>query len=258
VFEKSQELAKKLGVRGTPCSFVNGRRIEGAMPAESFVAVIDAELDKARTMLESGKARQGLYAAITNTAEPPDELERKIVDRPTKDNPTKGSAKAKVTVQIFGDFQCPHCLRVMPTLAELEKKFSGRLRLVWRNHPLTFHEDAALAAEAAQEVFAQKGASAFWRYHGLLFAAQLQGGLGRENLEKLARKLGVDARRFRSALDSRRHRGTIERDVEAARKAELAEVPAVLVNGYMVSGVEPLDAFERAVTRALAEVEPAP
>jgi len=258
VFDREDELAKKLGVRGTPCSFVNGRRIEGAMPVEAFVAVIDAQLAKARDLLEAGKARQGLYAAITNTVEPVDEPERKTVDAPTKDNPTRGSAKAKVTMQIFGDFQCPETLRIVPALAEVEKKFAGKVRLVWRNRPLVFHEDAALAAEAAQEVFAQKGAAAFWRYHGLLFAAQTEGGLGRANLEKLARKLGVDGKRFRAALDTHRHQATIERDIEAARKAEIVEVPAVLINGYLVSGTQPLDAFERVVTRALAEAGHAP
>jgi protein-disulfide isomerase len=252
-FERGQDLAKKLGVRGTPCSFVNGRRIEGAMPVEAFVSVIDAQLAKALDLLEAGQERAGLYAAITNTPAPEEELQRKIVDGPSKDNPARGSAKAKVTIQIFGDFQCPHTLRLMSILAEVERKFSARVRFVWRNYPLVFHEDAALAAEAAQEVFAQKGAVAFWKYHDLLFAAQSNDGLGRENLQKLARKFGVDGKRFRAALDARRHRSAVARDVEAAKKAEIAEVPAVLVNGYLVSGMESLDVFERAVTRALTE-----
>ena len=253
-FDRSQELAKQMEVRGTPCVFVNGRRLEGALPAESFVAVIDAQLAQARDLLEAGHPRAGLYAAITNTVEPAEDFERRSVDGPSKNNPGRGNARAKVTIQIFGDFQCPHCLRVMPKLEEIEKKFAGRVRLVWRNHPLAFHEDAPLAAEAAQEVFAQKGASGFWRYHGLLFAAQTEGGLGRDNLEKLARKLGVDGKRFREALAAHKHRRAVERDLEAAAKAEIAEVPAVLVNGYLVTGVEPVDVFERAVNRALADV----
>ena len=256
VFDRAQELVDRLKVHGTPCTFVNGRRIEGAMPVEAFVSVIDAQLDKARDLLEAGGERAGLYAAITHTPMLEEELERKTVDAPTRDNPSKGSPKAKVTLQIFGDFQCPHCLRLMPTLAEVEKKFPGRVRLVWRNHPLVFHADAALAAEAAQEVFSQKGSGAFWRYHGLLFEAQSAGGLARENLERLTRKLGIDGKRFRAALDAHRHGSTIERDIKAAEKSEIFEVPAVLVNGYLISGVEPLDVYERAVTRALAEAGP--
>jgi len=257
-FVRGRELASRLKVRGTPCSFINGHRIEGALPVEAFVSVIDTQLAKARDLLEAGQERSGLYAAITKTPPPHYELERKTVEPPTKDNPSKGSAKAEVTLQVFGDFQCPNCLRLMPTLVEIEKKFPGRVRVIWRNHPLVFHEDAELAAEAAQEVFVQKGAKPFWRYHGLLFEAQSDGGLGRENLQKLARKLGVNGRRFRAALASHRHRRTIERDIEAAKKAGIPEVPAVLINGYLISGVEPLDTYELAVTRALEEAANAP
>jgi protein-disulfide isomerase len=253
VFDKTAALAKQLTVNGTPCSFVNGRRIDGALPAEVFAAVIDAELDKARDRLEAGQERAGLYAAITNTEEIVEALERRAVSGPTKENPAKGSAKAKVTIQMFGDFQCPNCQRLIPILGEVEKKFEGRVRTVWRHRPLAFHEDAGLAAEAAQEVFAEKGAAAFWRYHDLLFAAQSAEGLGRPNLEKLARQVGVDGKRFRAALDAHRQRRIVERDVEAAKQAELVEVPAVLVNGYLVSGVEPARTYERAVERALEE-----
>jgi protein-disulfide isomerase len=253
IFDRGLELAEKLQVRGTPCSFVNGRRLDGALPADVFAAVIESELDKARDLLETGQERAGLYAAITDTAEVVEEFERRSVDGPTKDNPSRGGAKAKVTMQMWGDFQCPNSQRLVPILAEVEKKFSGRLRMVWRHRPLAFHEDAALAAEAAQEVFVQKGGAAFWRYHDLLFAAQSEGGLERANLEVLARRLGVDLKRFRAALDAHRHGRIIERDIEAAKKAEIVDVPTVLVNGYMVGGVEPGRTYERLVERALDE-----
>ena len=218
-FDRTAALVKQLGLRGTPCTFVNGRRIDGALPAEIFEEVIEAQLDKARDLLEAGQTRASLYATITRTPLPEADFERRTVPLPTRDNPARGRAQAKVTLQIFGDFQCPETLRTVPKLAEIEKQFAGRVRLVWRNHPLVFHEDAALAAEAAQEVFAQKGASGFWRYHELLFAAQTEGGLGRAQLEKLARRLGVDGKRFRAALDSHRHRPAVERDIEAAKQA---------------------------------------
>jgi protein-disulfide isomerase len=39
-----QEEAERLGVRGTPTFFVNGRKLIGAQPLASFTAVIDEEL----------------------------------------------------------------------------------------------------------------------------------------------------------------------------------------------------------------------
>lgn len=249
-----QDLAKKLDVRGTPCFFINGRRLEGAMPLPVFMALVDGELAKAREKVAAGQSRQSLYAAITNTTAKPASLEGKRVVAPSKENPSRGDGKAKVTIQVFADFQCPYSRKVMPTLAQIEKKHAGQVRLVWRNYPLPFHEDAAVAAEAAQEVFAQKGASAFWKYGEMLFGAQSEvDGLGRENLEKLAHRLGVNAKKFRVALDDHRHRATIERDVQAAKDADIDGMPAVLVNGYLVGGAESAEVFESAVERVLRD-----
>lgn len=42
--ERDQAEAKRFGINGTPTFFVNGRRITGAQPVETFRALIDAEL----------------------------------------------------------------------------------------------------------------------------------------------------------------------------------------------------------------------
>ena len=43
-----QAQASKFGARGTPAFFINGRFLSGAQPVESFVAIIDEELKKAK------------------------------------------------------------------------------------------------------------------------------------------------------------------------------------------------------------------
>jgi protein-disulfide isomerase len=257
VFEAAEDLAKTLKVSGTPCAFVNGYRVAGAVPAERFVAVIDAQFAKARAMADDRHSQVGIYEAIARTGQQTGEPERREVEAPTRNNPSRGSDTAKVTVQMFGDFQCPFCQRVNPTMAQLEKRFPGRLRLVWRNYPMPFHDNAALAAEAAQEVFAQKGAPTFWEYHDLLFAAQAKGGLERPNLEKLAQKLGVDMKRFRAALDGRTHQAGVDKDIAAARNADLDGTPFFAIGGYVISGVRPFSVFEQVVMRALAEADSA-
>jgi protein-disulfide isomerase len=257
VFEAAEDLAKTLLVSGTPCAFVNGYRVAGAVPTERFVEVIDVQLAKARAMADDRHSQVGLYEAIAKTGQHTAEPERRDVEAPTRNNPSRGSATAQVTVQMFGDFQCPFCQRVNPTIAQLEKRFPGRLRLVWRNYPMPFHDHAVLAAEAAQEVFAQKGAPTFWEYHDLLFAAQAKGGLERPNLEKLAQKLGVDMSRFRAALDGRTHQALVDKDIAVAKDADLDGTPFFVIGGYIISGVRPFSVFEQVVTRALAEAESA-
>jgi protein-disulfide isomerase len=262
-------LANQLGFGGTPAFSINGITLMGAQPGELFEEIIDNQLAAAKLLLSAGLPTSQVYAelckrnaeaAASDAAEDDkaaeahaDEPERKQVAAPTANNPSKGDPKARVTVQIFSDFQCPYCLLVNPTLAQIEKDFPGRVRFVWRNFPLPFHDHAALAAEAAQEVFAQKGAAGFWQYHDRLFGAQDGSGQGRETLEKLAQEQGLAMKRFRAALDSHKHRAAVMADVVAATQAGIRGTPSFLINGYFIGGAQPVATFERIITRALAE-----
>jgi len=166
--------------------------------------------------------------------------------------PSRGPAKAPVVIQMFSDFQCPFCKRVEPTLAELEKDMKGQIRIVWRHLPLPFHQYAQLAAEAAEEVRAQRGDAAFWSYHDLLFEAQGEpDALARENLVEMARRLGVDPVRFEAALDSGVHKARVEGDHALASAVGISGTPAFVINDYYLSGAQPLQAFKKLVKLAL-------
>src|SRR3954469_6133295 len=77
-------------------------------------------------------------------------------------DPTWGSRTAPVTIVIFSDFQCPFCSRVEPTITQLKEKYGAdKLRVVWKNSPLPFHQNARPAAVAAETVFRLGGSKAF-------------------------------------------------------------------------------------------------
>jgi protein-disulfide isomerase len=253
--EQDQELAMDFQARGTPHFFINGRRLSGAQPLEKFTALIDVELEKARQlMIDKKLVRAKVYDEIMKTAEGPPEPERKTVALPGPGQPSRGPSNAPVVIQMFSDFQCPFCQRVQPTVQELEKKFPGRLRIVWRDLPLDFHPRARPAAAAAREAFAQKGASGFWAMHDLLFENQGKpDGLEVAALENYAQSLGLDVARFRAALEDNRHAAAIDADLAAARAADITGTPSFLINGYYVSGAQPLRSFSRLVERSMAE-----
>lgn len=249
----SQELAEDFEARGTPHFFINGRRLSGAQPLDKFKALIDEELAKARVLVEHGTARAKLYAELLKNAEDPPPPEKQHVEVPA-DAPSRGDAKALVVIQEFSDFQCPFCQRVEPTLEALQTEFKGSIRLVWRHYPLPFHEHAREAAEAAEEVRAQKGNDAFWSYHDALFEAQAQpGGLERANLDALADKLGLDMSRFKAALDQHLHAAKVDADMAAASRAGINGTPTFLIDDYVVSGAQPGPVFRRVIRRALAD-----
>jgi len=248
-----QMLAEELKVEGTPQFFINGRRLMGAQPAESFARLIDERLVLAKQIVAGGISSLNVYGEIMKTAQAaaPSPPERVSVAAPNAPRPYRGSPKAKVVVELFSDFQCAFCQRVRGTLDALQRLHPKEVRLVWRNLPLPFHTDAALAAEAALEAFEQRGSVGFWKMEALLF--EKREALSRDYLEKYAAKIGLDLKQFRLALDDHRHRAAVLEDSEAAGRAKIQGTPTAVINGYIVSGAQPLAAFERVVQLALSE-----
>jgi protein-disulfide isomerase len=243
------DLAMDFNARGVPHFFINGRRLTGAQPYEKFAELIDAELAEAKAIVARGVAKRKVYDTILATAEgpaPPDVVD---VSGVTRDRASRGPANAPVVVYEFADFQCPFCKRVQPTLETLQKEFPGKIRLAWVNLPLDFHQRARAAANAALAVRARAGDAAFWKMHDLLFESQPE--LSDERLADLAQRVGADPKYVLEAVQSGRYDAPIDEDREAAERAGIRGTPGFSVNGYFISGAQPLDAFRRIVKRAL-------
>jgi protein-disulfide isomerase len=268
--DADQKLARDLGASGTPSFFINGRSLRGAQPFDAFKAVIDEELAKAKQLVSAGTPKAQLYAKVTeNGATAP-----KFIDAPNAPAapsapaepdadkiykiasagkaPLKGNASAKVTIEQFSDFQCPFCSRVEPTVKQIEEQYGSKVKIIWRNYPLPFHQNAMPAAEAAQEVFNQGGNEKFWKFHELLFANQQ--ALTRADLEKYAEQVGgINMPKFKAALDSNKNKATVQADMDAVDKAGARiGTPSFFINGKLLQGAQPFDAFKSAIDAALA------
>lgn len=135
------------GVSGTPAFFINGRKIVGAMPFSTFKTMIDEELKGVKTTDER--------VAISND-----------------DDPVLGDANAAVTMVEFSDYECPFCKRFYDdTLAQIKSTYidTGKLKLVYRDYPLSFHPGAEPAAQAANCAGEQ---GKYWEMHDKIFEAQ--------------------------------------------------------------------------------------
>ncbi len=253
---QSMDQASELSARGTPHFFVNGQRLSGAQPFEKFQELIDKRLAEAKKLVASGTPKADVYAKIMETAKGPPPPETKDIAAPPGDAPFKGSANAKVVVQVFGDYQCPFSNRAEATVKEIEKAYGGKVKIVWRHLPLPMHPDAALAHEAAVEAFVQKGNAGFWKFHDALFARQKQPDAFKQpSLEKLAQEQGLDLAKFKAALDSRKHKARVEVDTKVASGAGISGTPAVVANKYYVSGAQPFPAFKKVIELALKEAK---
>lgn len=252
--DQSMEIANDFQARGTPHFFINGVRLSGAQPFDKFKAVIDEQLAKAKALVAKGVPKAKVYEEIIKEGKEPAPPEKKELPAPDASSPFKGGANAKVVIQEFSEFQCPFCKRVTPTLKELEKEYGNKIKIVWRHLPLPFHKDAPIAAEAAQEAFAQKGNAGFWAMHDKLFEAQgKEGAFSRENLEKYAAEIGLDVAKFKAALDSNKHKAKVDADAKIAEQAGINGTPGFVINGYYLSGAQPTQAFKKLINRALKE-----
>jgi len=258
--------ATKAGATGTPTFFINGKVLSGAQPYETFKARIDDELKVTDAMLAKGTPRARLYAALMKDAlpvrppakaakngeeeEPGPEADTKVYPVKPGAAPSKGPADAPLVLVVFSDFQCPFCKRVEPTLAEVEKHYPGKVRVVWKNYPLPFHNNAMAAAEAAMAADAQ---GKFWPMHDRLFANNT--ALDRESLENQAAAVGLDLPRFRADLDAGRWKARIEADKQEGSALGVVGTPAVFLNGRKIAGAYPFATFQKIADAELGKID---
>jgi protein-disulfide isomerase len=256
----------KIGAHGTPAFFINGKFLSGAQPYESFKAKIDAELKTAEGLIGKGTPRGKVYEALMKDAksEVPQaaapagaaaaqapagpETDKTVFQVQPGNSPAKGPKNAPLTVVVFSDFQCPFCQRVEPTLTQMEKEYDGKIRMIWKNYPLPFHQNAMPAAEAALAADAQ---GKFWPMHDKLFANNT--ALERPNLEKYAQELGLNMSRFKADLDSGKFKSIIEAETKEGSTLGVTGTPAVFINGRKISGAYPFDTFKKIADEELAK-----
>jgi protein-disulfide isomerase len=219
----------------------------GATPEEQALGQIEAGLRQQRVRDRRAEFLKELRgkANVQVLLEPP----RVTVGE--ANNPAKGPAGAPITVVEFSDFQCPFCARVNPTLAKLQEAYAGKLRIVFRDLPLlNIHKNAGHAAEAAHCANDQ---GKFWEMHDRLFANQAK--LAPADLKEHAVALNLDATAFNQCLDSGKYTAEWKRDSEEAGKLGLSGTPAFFINGRLLSGAQPYDAFAQVIDEELALAE---
>jgi protein-disulfide isomerase len=219
----------------------------GTVPEEQALGQIEAGLRQRRV----GERRAEFLKDLRGKANVKVMLEPPRVTVGEANNPAKGPAGAPVTLVEFSDFQCPYCARVNPTLAKLQETYAGKLRIVFRDLPLlTIHKNAGHAAEAAHCANDQ---GKFWEMHDRLFANQAK--LAPADLKEHAVALGLDATAFNQCLDSGKYTAEWRRDSEEATRLGLSGTPAFFVNGRLLSGAQPYEAFAAVIDEELALAE---
>jgi protein-disulfide isomerase len=146
---------------------------------------------------------------------------------------TLGKANAPVTLIEFSDFQCPFCQRVEPTLKKVRETYGDKVRIVWKDFPLTqIHPQAFKAGEAAH-------------------CAGDQGKYS-DDLKKHAVEMGMDGTAFASCLDSSKYGERVRDGVAEGTRLGVNSTPTIYVNGRMLSGAQPYETFVTVIDEELS------
>jgi protein-disulfide isomerase len=155
--------------------------------------------------------------------------------QPVDGDHVRGLSDAPVTVLVYGDYECPYTRALELSLAHLRSLDPNAFRSVYRFFPLSeIHPHAQNAAEAAEAVFALRGADAFWFMHDGLFAHQ--GQLDESGLERRGEEAGVDAGALRAAIETQRYADRVERDVKSGEANGVDGTPYIFINGESYPG----------------------
>jgi len=250
--EVDKILASSSEITGTPAFLINGTKMLGALPFDTFKDTIDSNLSRVQAKMDAGKSLAQARGEVN---------ELNIFRNPRKDGgngdpralrkvdistaPGKGAADPLVAIAVFSDFQCPHCSKLPPVLDRIMSELPDEVRIVFRHNPLQIHADAPLAAQASLEAHRQ---GKFWEFHDRLFANQAD--LSRAALEGHASALGLKMDEFKEALDKGTHKDAVAADMTTARTAGADGTPTMFINGRILTGALPYEDVRKVVDAA--------
>jgi protein-disulfide isomerase len=169
----------------------------------------------------------------------------------------RGNPRASVTLEEFGDYQCPPCGKLALPIKALEHQYGDRLCMVFHHFPLVVHAHAREAAQAAEAAGRQ---GKFWEMHDQLYLQQSVWSVSadpRANFARYATELGLNAEQFTKDMDSETVKERIEADISEAKKLGVDATPTIFINNQAVpmSKGDPVPFMHEAIESAL---KPAP
>ena len=164
-------------------------------------------------------------------------------------------SKAKVAVIEYSDFECPFCKRHFPTMQQVVSTYGDKVAFVYRDFPLSFHQNAHKEAEAGRCVYELGGNAAFWKYHDYVFTNTTGNGTGfaLDQLPVAAKQAGVDVTKFQSCLDGGKYAKAVDDQETEGQGAGVNGTPGNFIvdlttqKSTLISGAVPFSSFQAAI-----------
>jgi len=168
-----------------------------------------------------------------------------------------GDATSKVTIIEFSDIQCPYCKSFhTDTEPQIVQTYvsTGKARFAFRHFPLsTIHQNAEIAAEAAECAAKLGGNDTFWNYLDMLFTNGQGNGTGLDaaSLKQYAADLHLDSASFNTCLDNHETAAIVSKDSADGRAAGVSGTPTFFINGKILVGAQTFSTFKALIDAEL-------
>jgi len=173
------------------------------------------------------------------------------------DDAILGAREALVVMVEFSDYECPFCKSfASTTMSQIKEKYvdTNQMNIIFRDFPLSFHEQAKPAANAAECARSLGDDSTYFEFHDKLYASDT---LNKETYETFASELELDSTLFAQCLDNETYYSEIENDVLQGTSFGVQGTPSFFINGTMISGAQAFEEFEKVIDAELAKIEAA-
>lgn len=180
-------------------------------------------------------AKQPLSAPAANNSAPAEKNSVSVLAG-AKPAHAKGADNAPVTLEEFGDFECPPCGALYPLLKKILADYGeDKLRLVFRQYPLPqIHKHALIAAYAAEAAGFQ---GRFWEMYDKIYSDQATWSKApdpRAFLIQYARDIGLDVARFERDMSSPEAQTRVMFDYQRGRSLGVTGTPTIFINGRLL------------------------
>mgnify|MGYP003701053907 CR=1 FL=1 len=219
------------------------------LPIIIIVGVLSVALGAGVTLWRSAKQTPAQPSGVllesppTVTPSQPATPNQPVQQTPvSQQNPTgtdnghaRGNANAKVTLEEYGDYQCPPCGLLHPELKKIEKEYGGEMRFVFRHFPLQGHKHARTAAHAAEAATMQ---NRFWEMHDIIYQNQAIWTPvedARPLFIQYARDLKLDIDRFTRDMDSPAVAARVTADYDRGVAQGVTGTPSLFINGRQMN-----------------------
>ena len=143
-----------------------------------------------------------------------------------------GPDDAPITVVEFFDYRCGYCKRSASWTMALPEAFDNQVRVVFKEYPILSpeSEQAALAAIAA----GQQGK--YEQMHTALMQLDNAGGFGPQQIDEVAKSVGVDVLQMRADMQTAPVIAALEDSMRLGRDIGVSGTPNFIIGNQMVPG----------------------